>query len=183
MYTIKDDLLDFNQFSRQGAKLDKVMAIVVHYIGNPGATAKQVRDYWDSLKSQDVANDKSVSASAHFIVDFDGSVLRAIPEDEKAYHCGAVQYSDKAIAFFVDYTSIHSSPNRVSIGVEMCHPDFTGQPNPNTLLTTLELVGDLCARYSLDPETNVFRHFDITGKNCPKWFVNNPNKWQDFWTP
>ena len=38
---IHDDLLSPNQFSRPGKPLDRVMAIVIHYLGFPGPKPSQ----------------------------------------------------------------------------------------------------------------------------------------------
>ena len=27
---------------------------------------------------------------------------------------------------------------------------------------------------------NNIRHYDVTGKTCPKWFVDNPEEWEKF---
>lgn len=40
-----------------------------------------------------------------------------------------------------------------------------------------ELCADLCKRYGLDPKKDIIRHYDVTGKACPLYWVNNP---QDF---
>jgi N-acetylmuramoyl-L-alanine amidase len=182
-----ESLLTINQFSRRGQPLDKVMAIVIHYLGTPGQTARQARNYWESLKSQDAMDARpDISASAHYIVDLDGSILRAVPETEKAYHCGAATYPQAARDFFGAYcTDPQSSPNRVTIGVELTHPNFDGKPKNITSLAALELVRDLCQRYSLDPRQQVLRHYDVTGPKangvlCPLWFVRNPDEWQAF---
>ena len=34
----------------------------------------------------------------------------------------------------------------------------------------------LCVRFGLTSE-NVIRHYDVTGKNCPKYYVENPDAW------
>jgi N-acetylmuramoyl-L-alanine amidase len=178
---ITEALLSPNQFSRPGKKLDRVMAIVVHYLGKPEQGPRGARDYWEGLKTQDDADLKpDISASAHYVVGFHGEILRCIPEDEKAFHCGGVFYSAAAKAFFGNYCAPDSSPNRVTIGVELCHPDWTGMPTDATRSGALELVRDLCDRYLVNPCRAVFRHFDITGKDCPRHFVAHPEDWADF---
>ena len=34
----------------------------------------------------------------------------------------------------------------------------------------------MCVRFGLTSE-NVIRHYDVTGKNCPKYYVENPDAW------
>jgi N-acetylmuramoyl-L-alanine amidase len=179
---IVDDLLTTNQFSRSGRPLVKVMALVVHYLGAPGQSAHIARDYWEGLKSQDAMDAKpDISASAHYIVDLDGTIYRTIPETEKAYHCGAKAYTETARAFFGSYcTDPNSSPNRVTIGIEITHPESDGKPNSITLSAARVLLQDLCRRYGLDPGSQIFRHYDITGKDCPRWFVAHPDEWRAF---
>jgi N-acetylmuramoyl-L-alanine amidase len=186
MIAIADAQLSKNQFSRPGVPLDRVMAIVVHYLGNPGQGPRGARDYWEGLKTQDAADkNPDVSASAHYVVGFKGEVLLAIPEEEKAYHCGGASYTSTAQAFFGIYCSPQSSPNRVTIGVELCHADTTGRPSIVTRSAARELVRDLCQRHGLDPKRDLWRHWDITGPKangviCPKWFVEHPDDWAAF---
>jgi hypothetical protein len=83
---IEDALLTINQFSRRGQPLDKAMAVVVHYyLGAPGQSARQAGDHWESLKSQNAMDARpDISASAHYSIDLDGSILRTVPENEKS---------------------------------------------------------------------------------------------------
>ena len=42
-----------------------------------------------------------------------------------------------------------------------------------------ELCAWLCLKFDLK-ETDVIRHYDVTGKNCPKYFVENEEAWEQF---
>ena len=44
-FEITEDFLTVNPYSRPGTALTKVNNIVVHYVANPGSTAKENRDY------------------------------------------------------------------------------------------------------------------------------------------
>ena len=44
----------------------------------------------------------------------------------------------------------------------------------------MELTAELCKYYRLDPETDVIRHYDVTGKECPLYYVENPQEWEMF---
>jgi N-acetylmuramoyl-L-alanine amidase len=43
-----------------------------------------------------------------------------------------------------------------------------------------ELTAELCLQLGLDPETDVIRHYDVTGKDCPKYYVEHPEAWNAF---
>ena len=62
---IDQQFLTVNPYSRPGTKLAAVNSIVVHYIGNPGTTAQQNRDYFESLKNQSGSNTTSLLALIH----------------------------------------------------------------------------------------------------------------------
>lgn len=49
-------------------------------------------------------------------------------------------------------------------------PDDTGKFNDSTYQSLIQLTTWLIGRYDLGIE-NVIRHYDVTGKNCPKYFV------------
>jgi N-acetylmuramoyl-L-alanine amidase CwlA len=87
------DYIRFNGFSRPGRKLSGVRGIVLHYTGDPGASDVSIRGYFDRLGAQD-PNDRVPDryASAHTVIDLDGSVIEMIPMNEMAYHCGAEKY-------------------------------------------------------------------------------------------
>lgn len=69
--------------------------------------------------------------------------------------------------------------NRKSIGIETCHPDWGGRFNDVTYNSLVELTAELCKEYGIGIN-NVIRHHDITGKDCPKYYVENPNEWNKF---
>ena len=48
-----------------------------------------------------------------------------------------------------------------------------------TYISLVRLTGWLCYRFNLTSE-DVIRHYDVTGKNCPKYYVENPGKWEKF---
>jgi N-acetylmuramoyl-L-alanine amidase len=171
---IEKQLLTKNQFSRPGSHLKAVAGVVFHWVANPQSSAKANRDYFESLKSQN-PNDKTARyASAHFVVGIDGGIIQCIPEDETAYHAGAQKYNPAALnALNTAY------PNNSTIGIELCHPDRTGKFEKETLDAARELCHALIKRHGI-PRENVFRHFDITGKECPLYFVRNEDAWNDF---
>ena len=132
--------------------------MVIHYVGNPGTTAEANRNYFESLSS----GDGGVYASSHFIVGLEGEVLQCIPLTEIAY--------------------ASNSRNDDTVSIEVCHPDETGEFSPVTYDRVVELTAWLCETFRLDPETDVIRHYDVTEKRCPLYYVEHPEAWDAFRT-
>lgn len=148
--------LSLNQYSRPGIKMEGVKGVVIHYVGNPGSTAVANRNYFNRLKDQQTANPRY--ASSHYIIGLEGEVIECVPETEIAYHA--------------------SARNRDHIGIEVCHPLADGKFNAITYQSLIELTVDICKRYKLDPMKDVIRHYDVTGKDCPKYYVQHPDAWE-----
>jgi N-acetylmuramoyl-L-alanine amidase len=70
--------------------------------------------------------------------------------------------------------------NSDTISIEVCHPDETGEFSPVTYDRVVELTAWLCETFRLNPATDVIRHYDVTGKDCPKYYVENPAAWAQF---
>ena len=147
------DLLPVNPYSRPGTALGEVNAVVVHYVGNPGTSAKNNRGYFAGL-----AVTHKTYASSHFIVGLEGEVIQCVPLGEVAY-CSNDRNGD-------------------TISIEVCHPDETGEFSAVTRGSLLRLLAWLCDAYGLDPETDIIRHYDVTGKLCPKYYVEHEDAWQ-----
>jgi N-acetylmuramoyl-L-alanine amidase len=171
---IQQRLLTINPFSRSGKPLTGVTGVVVHYVGNPGSTALANRNYWENLRRQSLDEAKAAFASAHYIVGLGGEVIQTLPETEMGYHVGAKTYKSGALSRLGHY------PNNCTIGIELCHPKADGRFNPDTYDSAVELAAELCRRYSLDPQKDIWRHYDVTGKLCPKWFVDDPDAFERF---
>jgi N-acetylmuramoyl-L-alanine amidase len=174
---IKQNLLTINQFSRPGSSLIGVRGIVLHWIENPKTTALNNRNYFENLKAQpyETKDDKEKArfASAHFIIGLQGEIVQCLPENEMAYHVGASHYTPLALKNLGIY------PNNCTLGIELCHEDWAGVFKPETLAAARELVVDLVRRHGLKIK-DVYRHFDITGKECPLYFVRHEEEWAGF---
>ena len=72
-----------------------------------------------------------------------------------------------------------NSRNNDTISIECCHPDDTGKFNDKTYNSLVDLVAWLCLKYHLNTE-HVIRHYDVTGKNCPKYYVEHEDAWNKF---
>lgn len=166
-------MLTVNPFSRPGQKLQEVKGVVIHWVANPGTSAQANRNYFESLKRQK-KKDGARYASAHFIIGITGDVLQCLPIDEVAYHVGAWKYRDG-----IEYR-LSSYPNNCTIGIELCHKNWTGAFTEETLASAIVLTATLLKQFSLNPQTDLYRHFDITGKDCPRYFIGNLGAWIDF---
>ncbi len=151
---INVELLTPNEWSRPQIALEQIDGIVVHYTANPGSTAQQNHDYFEGLKDS-----QSTKASSHFIIGLDGEVIQCIPSSEWAY--------------------ASNDRNRVTLSIECCHPDESGQFTDATYQSLVQLTGWLCHRFDLSAE-DVIRHYDVTGKDCPKYFVEHEDAWVQF---
>lgn len=171
---IEKKLLTRNPFSRPGTYINNVKGIVIHWVANPGTTAEQNRNYFENLKNQNSQNTRY--ASAHFVVGLRGEVIQCIPTTERAYHVGALSYRPEAVQKLSYY------PNNCTLGIELCHPDWSGAFKKETLESAAELCAILCRQHGLKPSDALWRHYDITGKNCPKYFIDRPDEWERFKT-
>ncbi|WP_296030524.1 peptidoglycan recognition protein family protein [Dorea sp.] len=148
------ELLTPNEYSRPGIATDKITGIVVHYTANPGAGARNNRDYFEGLKDSHVTK-----ASSNFVVGLEGEIIQCVPTWEVAY--------------------ASNSRNTDTVSIECCHPDETGKFNDATYHSMVELCAWLCLKFDLNEE-DVIRHYDVTGKNCPKYFVEHEDAWVQF---
>ena len=153
---VTEDLLPVNPWSRPGTPLEKIDGVVIHYVGNPDTTAQANRNYFASLSD----GAEGIYASSHFIVGLEGEVVQCVPLTEISYASNV--------------------RNEDTVAVEVCHPDETGQFSPVTYGRTVELTAWLCRTFRLDPERDVIRHFDVTGKLCPKYYVDHSDAWEAF---
>ena len=152
---ITEEFLDVNQYSRPGIALStNPEYIVIHYTANPGSTAEQNRNYFENLKDTG-----ETYASAQFVIGLEGEIIQCVPCNEMAY-CS-------------------NSLNDRCISIEMCHPDDTGNFNDATYNNCVYLVAQLMNYYHLDMD-HVIRHYDVTGKNCPRYFVEHEDRWEVF---
>ena len=147
-------LLSVNPYSRPGIEVDHIDGIVIHYTANPGASAQANRNYFEQL-----AKAKTTKASSNFIIGLDGEIIQCIPTWELAY--------------------ASNQRNGDTVSIECCHADDTGYFNDATYRSLVQLTGWLCQKYGLTAD-KVIRHYDVTGKNCPKYFVEHEDAWKAF---
>ncbi len=148
------DLLTVNKYSRPGIKLEQVNGIVIHYVGNPGTSAAQNRSYFESLKDS-----HATKASSHFIVGLEGEIVQCIPTSEVAY-CSNDRNDD-------------------TIAIEVCHETASGKFNEDTYDSLVHLTAFMCCKNNIEMD-DIIRHYDVTGKECPKYYVKHEDKWVQF---
>lgn len=137
--------------------------IIFHYTANVGttATAKGNANYFAAGSRQ---------ASANFVVD----------EKETVYQCVDILKAAYAVGDTQKYTNSGATmkgviTNTNSISIEMVsHSDDAGNyyiPEA-TMARAVELAKALMKRLGLD-ENCLYRHYDVTGKLCPKPLIDN----------
>ena len=114
--------------------------LILHYTG-----MKSAREAIDRLR------DPVARVSSHYVVDEDGSVLRLVPEERRAWHAG------------VSYWRGQTELNARSIGIEIVNPGHEWGYRHFPALQ-MAAVCDLCleilARHPI-PARNVIAHSDV----------------------
>jgi N-acetylmuramoyl-L-alanine amidase len=117
-----------------------VSMVVLHYTGMQTAAEAIER-----------LCDPAAEVSAHYLIDEDGTVIRLVDEDKRAWHAGRASW--RAI------TDINSA----SIGIELVNPghEFGYRPFPKVQMEALlPLLADIVKRHDI-PRANVVGHSDV----------------------
>ena len=147
--------------NRPKTRRSRTTAIAVHWVANANSTAMANRNYF---------NTTSRAVSSNYVIGLQGEILCCIPDEETSW--------------------CTNEANSYTVSVECCHPDWTGCFTGKTYTSLVELTARLCQKYHLDPQNGgVIRHYDVTRKICPKWFVpasrggsdtNDERHWKQF---
>lgn len=154
MPEIDVQLLTINEYSRPGTDTERIQNIVVHYTANPGTTAQNNRDYFEGLKDSQLTK-----SSSNFVIGIDGEIIQCVPTSEIAY--------------------ASNEANIYSVSIEVCHEDETGEFTEAAYESLVALTAYLCDKFDLESE-DVIRHYDVTGKLCPLYFVENEEAYAQF---
>ncbi|WP_261798788.1 N-acetylmuramoyl-L-alanine amidase family protein [Listeria monocytogenes] len=138
--------------------------MVMHYTANPGASADNHRRYFRDLKDR--------YASAHIFID-DKEAICIIPLNEVAYHANERSCKLTALQASTSYYR-GGNANLTSIGIEMCL-DKNGNITAATFNRSVDVAAELCKTYDLTA-SDIIRHYDVTGKNCPAPWVAKPSE-------
>lgn len=149
---IEEDFLTPNEYSRPGEPLPEVTEIFVHYTANAGTSAAQNRSYFENLGITG-----ETSASAHFVIGYEGEIIQCLPLDEIGYAVKEHNYN--------------------SVSIECCYLREDGKFEDATYQSLLKLLGWLMNEYDLGPSA-IKRHYDSSGKLCPKYFVEHEDAWE-----
>lgn len=141
-----------NDYSRPGERLPEVNSIFVHYTANRNTSAAQNRSYFESLKDT-----HERSASAHFIIGYDGEIIQCIPFEEIAYAVKTRNYD--------------------SISIECCYKSADGSFTKETYDSLIHLLAYLVKKYGLSTD-DILRHYDCGGKKCPLYYVEHEDDWE-----
>ncbi len=147
-------LLTPNEYSRPQLATEEIQGIVLHYTANPGTSAQNNRDYFEGLKDSHITY-----ASSHFIVGLEGEIIQCIPTSEQAY--------------------ASNTRNPDTISIETCYINEDGSYEQATYDSMVHLTAWLMGKFNLKLD-DVIRHYDVTGKACPLYFVDHEDAWEQF---
>lgn len=137
--------------------------IVVHYSGIATAQGQA------SVVERSIRRSERES-STHYIVG-DDSVIQIVRDKHRAWHVGGYSTSNKCRAennnsLGVDLVERKRDPTSKSVGDRDWY--FTGK----VIQDGAQLVAKLADTYGI-PMDHIVRHFDVTGKRCPRPFVGS----------
>ena len=160
------------------SSLKDIKAIVHHYTGVCGQTARGNAEYFGTLAS----HPSDPLLSIHFAVD-DTEVWSCVPMMGRAGHCG-----DSGRGTMKDLYN-----NENTIGIEVCPHHTSGKKYPGAYEagwyfsdTSIELLKRLDVyiineiRKAGGETPALVRHYDITSKHCPAPWLENTGQWENF---
>lgn len=155
-----DYLLTNHNNKNFGAKRGSTKYIIIHYTGNTKDTAENNAKYFFNGDRR---------AGANFFVDGRG-IWASTPEDCTAYGAGVLHNRKYARLWGI-------ANNSNSINVEIACDAGNSLPTVEAVTNAVELTKSLMAKYGI-PASNVVRHKDVCGKNCPAYWWDDA-KWQN----
>ena len=139
---ITDRLRPRGKYNRPAVK-SVPKRICVHYTGDCGASADRLALFFTT--------NSAAKTSSQYIVGMAGEVIRCVPDNEIAYAA--------------------AGKNNGTIHIEVCYKRADGCFEEKSISALNELVLYLMNRYDISAE-NVLRHYDLTGKLCPAYYVD-----------
>ena len=114
--------------------------LVLHYTGMRTADEAVAR-----------LRDPEAKVSAHYVVDEDGSILRLVAEERRAWHAGKGAWQGE------------TDCNAASIGIEIVNPghEFGYRDFPEVQIdAVIRLIGDIRSRWTI-PDARIIGHSDL----------------------
>lgn len=150
-----------------GSKRDtnNIKWLVIHYTANDGDSAKGNGNYFKNNKPK---------ASAHYFVD-DNVIVNSVPDNYTAYAVGGKKYNNNGGKYYGVCT------NTNSLSIELCDTKRNGKSDlsSETRKNAIELARHLCKKYKID-KNHIIMHYQVNGKLCPKYFVEDTKAWKKF---
>ena len=147
----KTIFIPINPYNRPG-KANKPVRICVHYTGDVGVGADMLALFYSNVAAGMFPDKPQNWTSAHYIVGLYGEIIRVVPDNEVAYAA--------------------SGKNSGTIHIEVCYKQSSGEFEQASKNSLRELVLALMKKSNLSSD-NVVRHYDLTGKLCPYFYIDN----------
>lgn len=141
------------------ARRRKTLYIVIHYTGNKKDSAKANAQYF--------AREKKL-AGAHFFVDATG-VYASTPEANTAFSVGKLYNSKHAPLW-------RKCMNSNSLNIEIACDAGGYTSTQGAINNAIELTKIKMREYGI-PASHVVRHYDVCGKDCPGYWLDD-GKWE-----
>lgn len=140
-------------------KLSDIKYLIIHYTSNKGDTAENNCKYFQGANRH---------ASAHIFIDPKEAII-SVPFNYIAWSVGGSKYSDCAKTGGGKLYGKATNAN--SLSIELCGSDGY-KPNAAELKLAIKTVKALMKQFNIDSD-HVIRHFDVNGKHCPEYWMNN----------
>ena len=147
---ITNKLIPVNRYNRPGTKHTPIK-IGIHWTGNPGSPAANGAAYQMNVAKGLFPNQPDAWTSSQYVLGWEGEIIHCVPDDEMSYAA--------------------SGNNAGVIHIEVCIQDSSGRFSDKAIAALGELVRELMSKYKISAE-NVVRHYDLTGKLCPPYYVD-----------
>ena len=141
-----------------GGTRAKTTKIAWHYTGASGVKGINTINNWFNSINRGEQGKKY--ASSHFVCDLDGKIYSYVPMSRIAWTTNSANY--------------------YSIGIECATTGKDDHYTDEEYVSMVKLGAWLAQYYGLDPRKDFIRHYDVTKKICPRYFVNNSSKWKQF---
>nr|DAZ45542.1 MAG TPA: N-acetylmuramoyl-L-alanine amidase [Caudoviricetes sp.] len=156
-----EKFMKINRYGRPGTKRRRTTKIAFHFTGQHDVSAKNTVSYFSNVVANGYrVNGRYIYASSHLVIGLQGELYHIVPFNEIAYTT--------------------NSANAYSIGVECATTGADDHYTDEEYKTMVKTGAWLAQTYKLDPRVDFIRHYDVTGKICPRYFVNNVKAWKQF---